>query len=393
MEYEKLYNEAIERAKKHCADYVVETIFPELAESEDERIRKAMIDLFKHEREEGITVLHYGVNIECMIDWLEKQGEHDKFRESIQVGDKVTRNRDGMLVNLSQLKRVAKKDEKQREQKPDTDFSDLRTWKYIVDAVLTEKELIGQYRDRPFTEEVAKKLQKRFGKIEQKPAWSEEDKVMLDKVIERLHKHSAGDKEYLDIYYWLIALKDRVQPKQEWGEKYIADVFEKVGLAKIAREQGYDALTEAIQSAMIELSKFTPQPKQEWSEEDETVLDNLIYALANDRIGNDRDEYVDWLKSLKDRVLPQPKHEWSGGDEAHLHSLITHLEQWIERHPNTTGADIQGENITWLKSLRPQSQWKPSEEQMIELHRVISGCSYDIEPLVEIEEQLKKLME
>ena len=53
----------------------VEQVFPELAESEDERVRKAMIGFFKHEREEGITVLHYGVNIERMIAWLENQGE------------------------------------------------------------------------------------------------------------------------------------------------------------------------------------------------------------------------------------------------------------------------------------------------------------------------------
>jgi len=44
----------------------------------------------------------------------------------------------------------------------------------------------------------------------------------------------------------------------------------------------------------------------EWSEENETVLNNLIYALANDRIGNDRDEYVSWLKSLKDRYTWKP---------------------------------------------------------------------------------------
>jgi hypothetical protein len=61
---------------------------------------------------------------------------------------------------------------------------------------------------------------------------------------------------------------------------------------------------------------------------------------------------IDWLKSLKDRVQPQPKQEWSDGDETHLHSLITHLEQWIECNPDTTGADIQGENIAWLKSLK-----------------------------------------
>ena len=43
-----------------------------------------------------------------MIAWLEKQGKHANFRNKIQIGDKVTRNEDGVLVNLSQLKRIAK---------------------------------------------------------------------------------------------------------------------------------------------------------------------------------------------------------------------------------------------------------------------------------------------
>ena len=51
------------------------------------------------------------------------------------------------------------------------------------------------------------------------------------------------------------------------------------------------------------------EQKPAWSEEDETVLGNLIYALANDRIGNDRDEYVDWLKSLR------PQNTWRPSDE------------------------------------------------------------------------------
>ena len=45
------------------------------AESEDEEIKKAMINFFKSERKEGDVVLHYGVNIESMIAWLEKQDE------------------------------------------------------------------------------------------------------------------------------------------------------------------------------------------------------------------------------------------------------------------------------------------------------------------------------
>ena len=39
---------------------------------------------------------------------------------------------------------------------------------------------------------------------------------------------------------------------------------------------------------------YQKEQKQEWSEEDKTVLNNLIYALANDR-----DEYINFLKSLR----------------------------------------------------------------------------------------------
>lgn len=90
--------------------------------------------------------------------------------------------------------------------KSDTDFSDLRTWKYIVDAVLTEKDGIGQYLDDPFTEEVAKKLQKRFGNVEQKqqsksvlkgnyeetiPTWDEHDE--LNRRIKDAFRHSLEE--------------------------------------------------------------------------------------------------------------------------------------------------------------------------------------------------------
>ena len=49
--------------------------------------------------------------------------------------------------------------------------------------------------------------------------------------------------------------------------------------------------------------------------------------------------------------------------------------------------------VDWLKSIKERYTWKQSDWQMITLRHVISGCSYDIEPLVEIEEHLKKLRE
>ena len=184
MDYEKKYNEALERARKCWGEYnelvgayenkgLCEEIFHELAESEDERIRGAIIDHLKDN------------NLTEWAAWLEKQGELNPV-----------------------------------------DFSDLRTWKYIVDAVWTEKEGIGQYLDSPFTEEVAKKLQKRFGNIEQpKQEWSEEDTEMIDCLIrhckkeyEELCNDKYGHQEIVsdlkrscrERWDWLESLKNKI---------------------------------------------------------------------------------------------------------------------------------------------------------------------------------------
>lgn len=125
----KAYDEALEKARQLCAyptskPFIsdLQDLFPELAESEDERIIKAIINVFATHKDYEVF---FGAFVKEILSWLEKQGEHAKFRDSIQVGDKVTRNQDGMLVNLSQLNRVAKKDEKQSEQKPWSEEVDL----------------------------------------------------------------------------------------------------------------------------------------------------------------------------------------------------------------------------------------------------------------------------
>ena len=83
MDYEKKYKELVGKIEKaylyaqtDSTKAVLEEIHPELKESEDEEIRQAMINFFKSERiKDGIAVLHFGVNIEKMIAWLEKKGK------------------------------------------------------------------------------------------------------------------------------------------------------------------------------------------------------------------------------------------------------------------------------------------------------------------------------
>ena len=68
MDYEKKYNKALERAKYyHDRDNIqfLENIFPELKESEDERIRKSLIDMLKNDEKCYLKE----------IAWLEKKGK------------------------------------------------------------------------------------------------------------------------------------------------------------------------------------------------------------------------------------------------------------------------------------------------------------------------------
>lgn len=76
MDYEKKYREAMGRAKKYMEDgrmtptnTFAEYIFPELKESEDEKIMKALVRFHKS------TIDVDGIKGEYILAWLEKQGE------------------------------------------------------------------------------------------------------------------------------------------------------------------------------------------------------------------------------------------------------------------------------------------------------------------------------
>lgn len=77
MDYEKAYKEALERAKsfqeKYGGDYAG-YIFPELRESEDERIRKGLVKLLTV-ASEAYLVESTGIKKESYLAWLEKQKE------------------------------------------------------------------------------------------------------------------------------------------------------------------------------------------------------------------------------------------------------------------------------------------------------------------------------
>ena len=144
----------------------------------------------------------------------------------------------------------------------------------------------------------------------------------------------------------------------------------------------------------------------ERAKEGERIRKGLIEifnsALGQDflqrKAGLDRDKVIAYLEKQKEQKYTNSENpkEWSNEDLKMIGLAISFIEQ-------VTACDyLLGVNkldvIAWLKALRSGTiqnktpHWKPSEEQLTELRHAISGCSYDIEPLEELEEHLKKLM-
>ena len=96
---------------------IIEEIFPELKEGDDEKIRRWIIDDIRYNmNNEPLNNSEYKKKAEKAIAWLEKQGEQ----------------------NL-----------------PSTNE---RAWLYLVSDVLTWKDGIGQYLDNPRVQALAKRL-------------------------------------------------------------------------------------------------------------------------------------------------------------------------------------------------------------------------------------------
>ena len=140
-----------------------------------------------------------------------------------------------------------------------------------------------------------------------------------------------------------------------------------------------------------ELKKIGQKPT--WSEEDERNLQGIIDEIeANKNQAPDYDlvtydRFLSWLKSLKDKV--QPKQEWNEQEQVRINRIVSCLENL-----NVADNDILLKDVDWLKSLRPQSQWKPSDEQMLAINtaiNVLGKGTLNGKQLIELQEQLKEL--
>jgi len=472
----------------------LDTVIPELAEPEDERTRKAIINVFaSHKEYENF----FGVSVEDILAWLEKQGnsakeclnlphftfddvlalqccmetvkkvqEDKELYEQLQslhnrLHDAYWLEKQGQTftkkdVDDAYLKGVCdtkQKLEKQGEQHPKFRIDDWVVDNYWHDVKKVSEITEDGYRfnngDSASFEHANEYIR----------LWTIQDakdgdvlvcesgertfeclfifKLIADREVHEYCSYRTIDKHfslknsflgYVDNVYHPATKEQRDQLEKAMADAgYIFD-FERKELKEIEQKSADNIESSAFKNKLLELfQKFryikegvptngdiidyvdahihelidTMQKPAEWSEEEKKRIDRIINVLdwAEDkgRISySDWEDYVTYVRCLR----PQPNIKWYKLDDNMQKKIINYFE--CQREIEPTRKDILNTWIDWLKSLRPQNRWKPSEEQMEVLNEILNFAAnhesfhwndYIFGTLNKLIRQLKRLRE
>lgn len=281
---------------------VLEKAFPVLKENEDERIREAIIDTLNRV-DQRIIENNYGIKHKDAIAWLEKQCEKKSLND---IAKEVIKDKDTAISFLKSC------------------------------GIMNENgELADEYKIEQGEKNPTDKVEPKF-KVGDEIKTANEEPLIITKI---------DDKGY-------------------WSEDlFICDFDE-----------------ECIWNLV--------EQKPAWSEEDERMYNRVVSFIPQHLTAESYTACITWLKSLKERIQPQNKWKESLAT-ANLENSLCDIQD--EFSDTSYEYRILGEAIEFIRCTEQKPQWKPSEEQLRELHCVISGCSFETPIIVELEEQLKKL--
>lgn len=201
-DYKKKYEDALNSIREsfHYDDLSysgikekLEKAFPELKERNEDRIRKRLLGYFK-DQDAQYTIR--GLTNNEVITWLEKL-ETNPYSG---VGFDYNGHHWGMCARDNGVEIIMDGEIKAFVSTENTftnkEMNDLRTWKYIADAVLTKWLGNGQYLDNPQLEVIAKYLQERYAFKENKTNKSTNDR--LERIADYLkYRGYEDDAEFI----------------------------------------------------------------------------------------------------------------------------------------------------------------------------------------------------
>jgi len=321
---------------------IIEVLAPELAENEDERIRRWLCDYFSSIDKAWI---HKDITCIDILRWLEKQKDEEGYEE-IPVES---------TLEYKLGFKAGKDSEKQKEQKPiECELEDA--FKYYTDAGITIS--CGDIVAKPKEQKPADEAEKFFDSAESYNQGFVAGQKKMKEDIEKGFGIGEHSLDYLAGRYagYTAAKKEQ---KLEWSDTNEL-VFQDI--CKHLKEEGYSGWVVLLNA--LRNGEF--QSKQEWSEEDEEILKLLILNIGRYMYfgGMSSERILSFLKSLR----PQQRQEWSEEEKEILDSILSHYVL-IDKPIDANGIPKE-KYISLIKSIRfdtyknCNSHWKPSDEQM-----------------------------
>ena len=385
----KAYDNALKVANKYKDTYIMfpsikEEMFPELKESDDERIRKALITFFNRFPYDSIEAA--GTNAKEAIAWLEKQGEIIKEWSEMKVAN--------IQKELQEMVDLKQKTE-QGEQKPNP-----------CDGCINRRGCIncenGELRETEHKPAPVLDIEIPFG------AKDSELQEASYYIPEGFHAEIEGNRVVIKRGKQKPA--DKVKPKFKEGDTIrLKEGDGKLWKIEKIREDGYTMIGHGLDETdflFLDDKWEVVEQNPAWSEEDERIWSQVINEIEAIKSNsstvfekNIAQDKIDWLKSLKDRV--QPQQEWSEEDAKTLNRIsvilvdASEVKNWWKEY-RLIERDEMIRLTDFLKSLRPQNRWKPSERDLGSLTDAIihyEGIGIKPNGLKELLVKLKKLRE
>ena len=374
----------------------LETLIPELKESEDEKIRKALVRFHKS------TIDIDGIKGTDILAWLEKQGES------------YTKNDvdDAYLKGISEAKNEL---EKQGEQKPTVVDFNAKDW-YVskVDGKIHDMTYNPTDRAEPKFKVGDWVVDNRTGVIHYI--------ANIKGTVNGCYYVFGNDKGLLhidneeDYHLWTIQdAKDGdalVAPPVNGSEQIF--IFKEIKDRKYVKnaveyycrvfnnefcvnERGFmgqsdDYFTPATKEQRELLFKKMEEAGYEWDAEKKELKNiedeiEIPFGAKDSELQEETYFIPDGFHAEidGDKVVikkGEKPAEWSDEDENYLQSAENACEYQYGKNTST---------ILWLKSLKYRATWKPSKEQMEALDDALNEQGFDYNYLNSLYEQLKKL--
>ena len=371
------YDEAKARMSRawndnRCTLGFMNEIFPELKESEDERIRKRLVEEMRHfQREAAKESCDADFEFaKSAIAWLEKQGEENPLKGTL--GDVFDDLRAGLDPSP-----------KQGEQKADDKAKPkFKVGDWITNGIFNARIIRIREDTYSATTESGDIYFPSYKDMHDYHLWTIED--AKDGDVLQLGSVTAIFKEYIGNKHCLcycsfcnggdfekpIANGEDNNYDYRYHNTTPATKEQRDLLFQKMKEAGYEWNAEKKELRKIE-QKPVPKFKvgdimRTLQEAADGIIDGMPVVVSID------DEYYrcnNELIAIKDQddyeypPMNRRQKPWSEEDERTLNNLVNLIHG---------GAHLAyEEEINWLKSLCPQNRWKPSDEQMEALELVV----------------------